>query len=449
MKRVGSYGRKSIYSDSSDSTDVQFKLVSEYCQCHYSDYEIYRYEDEGYSGATTDRPDYHRLLADVEDGKLDVVICYKIDRISRDVRDFSNFFGILSAHNVEFVSLKESIDTGSPLGRAMMFICSVFAQMERETIAERVTDNMIELSKSGKWAGGRAPLGFNRQRVRVGDKMHTILIEDPSEIPFLNMIADTFLEGGHSLNSLETYFRNNNIKTLAGCYLSSTQIYNILKNPHYCAADRAALEYFKSLGCTIGCDESKFTGEYGIIAYGRTSGGKRKAHTLNPPSKWIISVGLHHPLMTSEKWLSIQARFGHNVIDKTRKHKIGLLKGVLKCSCGYTMRTKHKEDKTWHKVYDDYFCPNRARRGTEYCDQGFTPVELIDNAVIDILKNIALDKTIIDQYTYNDVILIPGLRTRAEVQRNIESIEAKISNLASALGSNSNSTAAKYQEDHC
>ena len=444
MLRIGSYGRKSIYSDKSDSTDVQFKLVVDYCKYHYTDYEIYRYEDEGFTGANTDRPGYTQLISDVKDGKLDLVICYKIDRISRDVKDFSEFFSLLSDHEVKFASIKENIDTTTPLGRAMMFICSVFAQMERETISERVTDNMIEFSKSGKWAGGKAPLGFDRKKIEVNGKMHTILIENPSEIPFLNMIANTFLEGEHSLNSLERYFRENRIKTLGGSYLSSSQIYNILKNPHYCAADRAALEYFKSLGCTIGCDESKFTGEFGIMAYGRTAGGKKKTHTMNPPNKWIISVGLHHPLIGSEKWLSIQARFGHNVIDKTRKHNIGLLKGVLKCSCGHSMRPKRKIDKTYNKVYDSYFCTNRARRGLEYCTKGSIHVELIDNAIIDILKKIALDKNMIDEYTHDVSANLPQLRSRSEVQRNIDSLEAKIANLAAALGANSNSAAAKY-----
>ena len=444
MLRIGIYGRKSIFSDKSDSTDVQYKLGVEYCKSHYSDYEVFRYEDEGYTGANTDRPGYTKLMEDVEDRNLDVVVCYKIDRISRDVLDFSNFFSVLSSHGVEFVSIKEQIDTSTPLGRAMMYICSVFAQMERETIAERVTDNMIELSKSGKWAGGKAPLGYERQRVQVGGKMHTMLIENPSELPLLNMIADTFLDGNYSLNALETYFRENNIKTLGGFYLSSTQIYNILKNPHYCTADHTALEYFKSLGCTIGCDESKFTGEFGIIAYGRKSGGKKKTHTVNPPEKWIISVGLHHPLMSSEKWLAIQSRFGQNTIDKTRKHKIGLLKGVVKCSCGYTLRTKHKEDKKYNKVYDDYFCPHRVRRGIEYCDRGFTSVELLDNVVIDILKDISLDKSMIDKYILDNGKGRSGLRTRSEVQRNIDSLDAKIANLASALSANSSSSAAKY-----
>lgn len=444
MLKIAAYGRKSIYSDKSDSTDVQYKLAEEYCKSHYTDYLLSRYEDEGYTGANTDRPDYNRLIAKIKEHQYNIVICYKIDRISRNVSDFSNFFSMLSDYNVEFVSIKEQIDTSTPLGRAMMYICSVFAQMERETIAERVTDNLLELAKSGKWAGGRAPVGFKRKRVTIENKTHTILVENPDEIPYFNMITDTFLYGNYSLSGLETYFRKNGIKTLNGKYLSATQLYNILKNPHYTAADCATLEYFKSLGCTIGCEESKFTGEYGIIAYGRTSGGKKKTHKVNPPDKWVIAVGLHHPLISSDKWLAIQKRFGQNVIDKTRKHKIGILKGVLRCSCGYTMRVQHKVDKIYNKTYDNYFCKNRDRRGREYCDCPFTPVSTLDQTVIDILKKIALDKTTIGNYVYESAVSHAFQRSSSSIRKDIDKVGLKINNLTTTLGANAESTAAKY-----
>lgn len=444
MLRIACYSRKSIYSDKSDSTGVQYALGSEYCKSHYTDYELYKYEDEGYTGANTNRPDYNRLIADIKNGMINVVICYKIDRISRDVLDFSNFFSLLSEYGVEFVSIKEQIDTSTPLGRAMMYICSVFAQMERETIAERVTDNMIALSKSGKWSGGKAPVGFELQRAVIDGKTHTILVENPSEVQFLNFVADTFLNGSYTLSGLETYFRKHGIKTLNGCYLSSTQLYNILKNPHYAPADSSTLAYFKSLGCTIGCEESKFDGSHGIMAYNRTSGGRKKKHVSNPPDKWIISVGLHHPIMDSVKWLAIQERFGNNVIDKTRKHKVGILKGILRCSCGYSMRVQHKVDKIYHKTYDNYFCQNRNRRGTDYCDRGFVPVAELDNAALDILREIALDKSAINNYIYEDKSMLPFSRAVSDVQKDIDRLELKINNLAAALGSNSSSTAAKY-----
>lgn len=444
--RIAIYARKSIYSDKSDSTQTQYNIALEYCNSHYTDYEVFRYEDEGYTGANTDRPSFNLLVNDIIDKKIDVLVCYKIDRLSRDVKDFSNFFSMLQSHNVEFVSIKEQIDTSTPLGRAMMYICSVFAQMERETIAERVKDGMIELSKTGKWAGGRAPLGYMRKRITVSGKSHTILVEDIENVKILNYISDTFLQYNYSLNKLETYFRKTGFKTVAGNYFSSSQIWNILSNPIYCTADLAAYNYFKDLGCIIASDKEKFDGTHGIMSYARTSGGKKKKHVCNPPEKWIISVGLHAPLWTSEKFIAIQNRFNNNKIDKNRKHKIGILKGILKCSCGWTMRVKHKVDKQYNKVYNHYFCQNRSRRGIEFCDCKFISVDSIDNSFIDILRKIKLDKNMIDNFSsvnVNDNISL-YYRSRSDIQHDIALIENKISNLTNTLSSNFESSAAKY-----
>lgn len=443
MLRIASYSRKSIYSDKSDSTQAQYNLGVEYCKSHYNDYEIYRYEDEGYTGANTNRPSFNKMTEDIKDGKIDVVICYKIDRVSRDVKDFSNFFSFLQDHNVEFVSIKEQIDTSTPLGRAMMYICSVFAQMERETIAERVKDGMVDLSKTGKWAGGRAPLGYKRERLEVSGKSHTVLVPDPQGAKLLNLIADTFLSG-YSLTQMERYCRENHISTVRGSYFSSTQIWNLLKNPTYCTADQTAYDYFESLGCQMGTERDKFDGTHGIMSYGRTMGGKKKKHIANPPEKWIISVGLHLPLWDSEKYISVQNRFGQNKIDKTRKHKVGILKGVVRCKCGWAMRVKHKVDKKYNKVYDNYFCQQRNHKGVAYCDMPFTPVSVLDNAVVEILKQIKLDKSLIDNYTYEDVNIKLVSRSRSDVQQDINRTETKIQNLTNALGNASESLAAKY-----
>lgn len=439
---IAIYVRKSIYSDKSDSTDVQYKMGVEYANSHYTGYKLYRYEDEGFTGANINRPGFNLLVDDINNKKIDVIICYKIDRISRNVLDFSKFFGLLTEKNIEFVSIKEQIDTSTPLGRAMMYICSVFAQMERETIAERVKDNMIELAKSGKWAGGKSPLGYARKKETLNGKTHTVLIKNSEEIPFLNFIFDTFLKG-FSLNTLESHFRSKAIKTLNGKYLSSSQIYNILKNPHYVAADDLSYDYFRSLGCIMCDDKSKFDGSKGIVAYGRTTGGKKKKHSVNPPEKWFISVGYHEPIIPSEKWLAVQKKFGQNVFDKTRKHNIGLLKGIVKCSCGYTMGIQHKVISTYNKTYDNYFCRQRDRRGTEYCDRKMISVSEMDNEILNLFKKIVVDKNIIDNYTVEKSESFTG-RNKAEIQKDINDSTLKIENLTGAISTNRESAAAKY-----
>lgn len=93
------------------------------------------------------RGDLQRMLSFIKGGFCDVLVVYQLDRLSRDVRDFANIYALLEEHGVMFISIKENIDTTTPIGRAMMYVTVVFAQMERETIAARVTDNMLGLAK--------------------------------------------------------------------------------------------------------------------------------------------------------------------------------------------------------------------------------------------------------------------------------------------------------------
>jgi len=436
------YARKSIYSDKSDSVETQINMCKEYILNKYgADEDITVYYDEGYTGANTKRPGFTRLLKDINDGKINMLVCYKIDRISRNVLDFSEVYNTLQKKRIEFVSVKEQIDTSTPLGRAMMYICSVFAQMERETIEERVKDNMIELAKSGKWPGGRPPLGYKLNRVIINGKKHTVLEPNEETIPLLYEIFDTFLSG-YSLTGLETYFRKKGVKSINGKYLSSAQLYNILKNPQYVANEPMIYDYFASKGCIMVNEREFYDGKHGLLVYGRTSDSKNDKHTVNPPEKWTVAIGMHPPLIPAEKWLYVQAKFGQNLIDKTSKHKIGLLKGILKCKCGHLMQVKHKVDKTYNKVYDSYVCRYRTR-GQEYCDMKSIPVTEVDVALLNILRDIKADKTLLYNYFLN-CLPQTNIRKKEDILKDIATAQKKISNLMQTLQDNSDSTAAKY-----
>lgn len=444
MNYIGIYTRKSIYSDKSDSVQTQLELCKDYVSRMYPDhnYKLIVYSaDEGYTGANTDRPGYKKMMEDIEKNRVNLIICYKIDRISRDVKDFSNTFSIMQQHGVSFVSVKEQIDTTTPLGRAMMYICSVFAQMERETIAERVRDSSLALAKTGKWAGGKPPLGYKRERASLDGKEHTILVPNPEEIPFLQMIYDTFLEG-YSLNRLEKKFRNDGVQTLKNNYFSASQIYSILSNPHVVENTAEIWDYFNLKGCIMAESRDFFDGKHGVVVYGRTNGGKKKPHYSNPPEKWLVCSGQHKPIVDAKKWLAVQSRFGLNIIDRTRKNNVGLLKGVLKCKCGWSMRTQHKVDKTYNKVYDNYFCQNRNTKGVAYCNMKFTSIDLLDNKVIDTLRTIVLDKSKLKQIA--ESIPVFDTTKKKNITHAIRSANAKISNLASALSENQDSAASKY-----
>ena len=149
---VAIYSRKSRFTGKGESIANQIEECKKYClyMLHEKEENISFtiYEDEGYSGKNLERPAMKRLLGEL-DG-YDFFVCYRLDRVSRSVSDFSSFIKKLEAAQVEFISVSESFDTTKPMGRAMMYIASVFSQLERETIAERIRDNMHELAKTGR-----------------------------------------------------------------------------------------------------------------------------------------------------------------------------------------------------------------------------------------------------------------------------------------------------------
>lgn len=209
MRTIAIYARKSVYRDNSDSVQVQIKSCKDYARLLYSNeelnFKIYD-QDEGFSGKNTNRPSFQALMRDVRLGLLDVVMVYKLDRISRSVKDFSDTYEEMHSHDVAFLSVKETFDTSTPIGRTVMYILAAFAQLERENTSERVSDSMAALGASGKWTGGRLPAGMTSVRKKIGDKEHSYLVVDEDRIHFVKMIYRLFLKG-NSITKLERIFR--------------------------------------------------------------------------------------------------------------------------------------------------------------------------------------------------------------------------------------------------
>ena len=155
------YARQSVEKKNSISIEGQIEL----CE-NIAGEKLKVYKDRGYSGKNTDRPAFKKLLKDIENGKIEKLYVYRLDRFSRSVADFGRLWETLNAHNVEFVSVNENFDTSTPMGRAMLHIIMVFAQLERETTAERVKDNYYRRASLGAWPGGPAPYGFTTGRSR-------------------------------------------------------------------------------------------------------------------------------------------------------------------------------------------------------------------------------------------------------------------------------------------
>ena len=155
------YGRQSIDKKDSISIESQF----EFCRYELKGGEGREYKDKGYSGKNIERPDFQRLLQDIKLGLIKRVIVYKLDRISRSIVDFAKLMELFKQYNVEFVSCTEKFDTSTPMGRAMLNICIVFAQLERESIQMRVLDAFYSRCSKGYYMRGRTPYGFDTEPI--------------------------------------------------------------------------------------------------------------------------------------------------------------------------------------------------------------------------------------------------------------------------------------------
>jgi DNA invertase Pin-like site-specific DNA recombinase len=183
-----------------------------------------RYDDHGFSGGTLERPALRRLLADIEAGKVDVVVVYKIDRLSRALMDFSKLVEVFDAHNVTFVSVTQSFNTTTSMGRLTLNILLSFAQFEREVIGERIRDKFAASRARGMWMGGKVPLGYD-----VKDRK---LVVNDAEAARLRMIFERFVEFG-SATALAKQLNTEGVTTKTGKPIDKGDIYKLLNNRTY------------------------------------------------------------------------------------------------------------------------------------------------------------------------------------------------------------------------
>lgn len=434
---IAIYPRKSVYRDNSDSVQVQIQMCKNYAGIIYKDknleFRIYD-KDEGFSGKNTNRPSFQELMQDVKSGILDVVMVYKLDRISRNVQEFSAMYSIFQQHNVSFVSVKESFDTTTPMGRTVMYILAAFAQLERENTSERVADNMQSLGASGKWTGGTLPTGFTSERRQVGSKKHSFLVVDKNTIGLVKTLYALIL-GGYSITKVERYCRDNGIRTQAGNYLGSSQIHSILKNPVYCQNSLEAYFYLQDKGCTLP-DKALFDGTKGLIGYGRTKTSST-SFKIQSMDNWTIGIGVHEPVIPASDWIAVQKRLGVNKMIRSAKHESGILKGVLRCKCGARMdvRTYVKNNIT----FSYYYCADMARKGKQVCNSGYIRVDEVEKSFLLQLRKIRLNPDGLKLRTQSECL--PDIKA---IRSDIKSTEASIRNLTNALTQAMDTAASGY-----
>jgi DNA invertase Pin-like site-specific DNA recombinase len=183
-----------------------------------------RYDDGGISGGTLERPALKRLVADIQEGLVDVVVVYKIDRLSRSLVDFTKLVEVFDANNVTFVSVTQSFNTTTSMGRLTLNILLSFAQFEREVIGERIRDKVAASRKRGMWMGGYVPLGY--------DVRERKLVVNDAEAELVRRIFQGFVEM-ESCTKLVQVLRAEGATTKRGRPLTKSDVYRILSNRVY------------------------------------------------------------------------------------------------------------------------------------------------------------------------------------------------------------------------
>lgn len=327
------YARQSV--DKKDSISIESQI--EFCEYELRGEEHKTYMDKGYSGKNTDRPDFKKLMQDIESGLVAKVVVYKLDRISRSIMDFANMMGMFQKYNVEFVSSTEKFDTSTPMGRAMLNICIVFAQLERETIQQRVTDSYYSRSQKGFKMGGRTPYGYRKEPfILDGIRTQRFVIES-TEAALVTQMYEMYARPEVSYRDVVKAMVELGIKTHNGKPFMHTALKRFLRNPVYVMADMDIYNFYKSQGTVIESDPADFAGTNGCYYYtGRDNVNDKE--TSYEGQRLVVAP--HEGFIPSELWLTVNKKLNTNKeYQPARKASNTWLAGKMKCGhCGYALK---------------------------------------------------------------------------------------------------------------
>jgi DNA invertase Pin-like site-specific DNA recombinase len=328
-----------------------------------------RYDDGGISGATLERPALKRLLADIEDHRVDVVVVYKIDRLSRALMDFSKLVEIFDRNSVTFVSVTQSFNTTTSMGRLTLNILLSFAQFEREVIGERIRDKFAASRRKGMWMGGFVPLGYD-----VKDRK---LVINKAEAATVRMIFERFIKIG-SATELVRKLRTEDVRGKQGKLIDKGYIYKLLNNRVY-------------------------VGE--------------AVH------KGVSYPGEHHAIIDRTLWDRVHTVLRESPRKRaanTRAQTPSLLKGLIFGPTGRAMTPAHT--RKGGKLYRYYVSTDVLKRDAGACPIRRVPAAEIEGAVVDQLRGLLRAPEIIVG-TWRAARRSAGEISEAEVRKSLERLD--------------------------
>lgn len=327
------YARQSI--DKADSISIESQI--ELCKYETRGQPFRIFQDKGYSGKNTDRPEFQQMLHAIRSGEIKRVICYKLDRCSRSILDFATLMEEFQKYDVEFVSSTEKFDTSAPMGRAMLNICIVFAQLERETIQQRVLDAYHSRNKKGFYMGGKVPFGFRLEPYLLDGKKTARYAVNESEAKILELMYAVYEAPLASLGDV--------VKTLTEAGIrhprkedgrwTRTHIGRMLHNPVYVKADLNVYHFFRENGVIIHNSPEDFIGTNGCYLYSE----KGKPHPNYRLEGHHLVLAPHNGIIPSDVWIRCRNKQKHSGETlRPCRIKNTWLAGKIKCAhCGYAL----------------------------------------------------------------------------------------------------------------
>ncbi len=304
------------------------------------------YDDGGISGGTMERPALQRLLKDIQDGKVDVVVVYKIDRLSRSLYDFLGMIRLFEEHNVIFVSVTQNINSGTPMGRLMLNVLQSFAQFEMEQTGERIRDKIAASKKKGMWMGGVVPLGYDAKEGKLyinekeAETVHYIFSRY-LKLGSITPLLQDLKEKGHQTKSWVT----SSGKFYPPNDFNKSSLYRILGNPIYI--------------------------------------GKIKHKAVD-----CLYDGQHEAIIDQSLWDNVQALMEKNAAQKTRipdnKDRPYLLKGLIVNPNGYALTPSSKLK--GERQYRYYVSIEAIKKGAKECPVRTVAAQLVEDIILDRIK---------------------------------------------------------------
>ncbi|WP_108672469.1 recombinase family protein [Peribacillus acanthi] len=407
-RRVAIYARVSTVeqADEGYSIDEQVRILREWCDRY--GYEVYKeYVDRGISGKNIDgRPALKQLISDSNNKKFDIVIVWKINRLSRDILDTLRVVKNFKQNGITFKSYSENFETETHQGEMFFQMMAVLAEFERKQISENVKLGMIARAREGSWNGGQV-LGYDTVEISNENKKRksTKLVINEKEAQTVRRIFQLYLDG-NGYKSIANTVNHEGHRSKKNNHFSINAIRTILTNPIYA----------------------------GYIRYNvRRDWSEKRRNNINPSP--VIERGNHTPILSEDTWNKAKAILEKRTGKPNRVHSGEYpLTGLLKCPvCGAGMvlgRTTNKNKDGTKKVLEYYVCGTWKNKGTAACNSNSIRVDYADKYVLDKISHFAntdeLIKDVVDRINNGDKDqMAPVQKEYQIIIKSLEGINSK------------------------